>query len=186
MTRLGGGHGWGGRPLTVPEQRPRGPRLPPRSQDAEVPAATPTWRRERLRLAPQVESVPIARHFLRLQLEEWGLQAASETVELAASELVTNAVLHARTTFDLTVQALEHAGAATPAAVTVSVKDGGGPFPGRVRSFVESGPQMPDWESDGGRGFALVAAVSDDWGLVLDGAGTTAWFRVHLPSSAGT
>ena len=128
-------------------------------------------RQHDLTLPAQPESVPAARHFLRMMLLEWGLHEATETVELAASELLTNAVMHARTPFEVTVVAEDD--------VTVSVRDTGGPFPTHLLS--EGGVDVPGWDSEGGRGLLIVAAVADDWGMISEGSSTTVWFQVRLP-----
>jgi anti-sigma regulatory factor (Ser/Thr protein kinase) len=107
-------------------------------------------------------------------LQEWGLQAASDTVELAASEILTNAVLHARTSFQVTVVAGDD--------VTVSVRDTGRSFPTHLPS-TGGGVEPPDFDSEGGRGLMIVAAVTDDWGIARNGSSTTVWFQVRLPQA---
>src|SRR5688572_21725379 len=52
------------------------------------------------------ESVSAARRFVTSVLAGWGLTELTDTAALATSELVGNAVLHARTPFTLTVQYL--------------------------------------------------------------------------------
>ena len=137
-------------------------------------ATTSRVRRQDLTLPPQVESVPAARHFLKLQLREWGLQAASDTVEIAASELLTNAVVHARTSFDVTIILDDN--------LTVSVRDTGGCFPRELRTGTEE-LELPPWDREGGRGLALVAAITDGWGLTANDSSTTVWFHVRLPQT---
>jgi anti-sigma regulatory factor (Ser/Thr protein kinase) len=81
---------------------------------------------------------------------------------LIASELATNAVLHAGTPFTVTV---EYAGV----DVTIRVRDGSSQAP-VVRSPVRL--------ADGGRGLVLVDALSDSWGVSeeTDG-GKSVWAR---------
>lgn len=129
-------------------------------------------RRADVTLPAQPESVPAGRHFLNLHLREWGLDAATDAAGLAASELLTNAVLHARTPVRMTVVAEDH--------LVVSVHDSGDDWSAGRRRAVVSAMALPDEYSEGGRGLTLVAALSDDWGIDADGTGTTVWFQVAL------
>jgi anti-sigma regulatory factor (Ser/Thr protein kinase) len=172
--------------MTVGDHRPRVPaqdRRTPVDLDVDLDAHRPLGapaapgrsavRRQHVTLPPQPESVPAGRHFLRLMLLEWGLREATETVELAASELLTNAVVHARTSFDVTIVAQDD--------LTVSVRDTGGSFPTHLEEW-GTGVHAPDGDSEGGRGLLIVAAVADEWGTTSDGSATTVWFQVPLPS----
>ena len=68
------------------------------------------------------ESVPIARRRVRAALGFRGLGDFAEDAEIITSELVANAVQHARQDGTRTIRViLTHAG--TPAAVTVAVSD---------------------------------------------------------------
>ena len=104
------------------------------------------------------------------ELAEWGV--ASDTVLLVVSELVTNAVLHARSEFELTVSG-------TDRVVRVEVSD--------------HNPELPVWpelpvsttgapdEACGGRGLALVRSLAKDWGVEAHpGDGKTVWCEVLL------
>jgi anti-sigma regulatory factor (Ser/Thr protein kinase) len=105
-------------------------------------------------------------------LHEWGLHAVSPTVELAASELLTNAVMHARTSFEVSVVAQDD--------LEVSVRDTGAssfPDPASTGTAVDG----PGRDSEGGRGLLIVAAITDAWGITRHSNGTTAWFRLRLP-----
>jgi anti-sigma regulatory factor (Ser/Thr protein kinase) len=104
-------------------------------------------------------SVQDARYFTELQLSEYG--CAGETVETAAllvSELATNAVRHARTSFDVAVEKSEE-------TVEVAVIDTG---PGQPV------PRKPD--ASGGRGLSIVDALAQAWGVEQQGAGKCVFF----------
>jgi len=85
-----------------------------------------------------------------------------DAAELACTELVTNAVLHAHTTIDVTVEVGD--------VVRVEVRDRNPSLPTR-RHY--------DPHATTGRGLALVAALTDDHGVTDAGtAGKTMWFTV--------
>lgn len=85
-----------------------------------------------------------------------------DTVALLTSELVTNAVLHACSPIEVTVEI-------RPGAVHVQVSDD---LPGLH--------QEPDGSRHGGRGLVLVAAMASDWGISARGeaVGKSVWFEV--------
>lgn len=109
-----------------------------------------------------------ARRWLCAELAAAGLRGeVVEEAALVASELVTNAVRHARPPsaegFRLTCEV--HGG-----AVLVSVTDGGGPtVPAAVRF---------DDAATGGRGLAIVDRLAGRWGVARTGAGSTVWAEV--------
>ena len=115
-----------------------------------------------------------ARRFLRRALADWEVddEEVVETAQLLLSELVTNVVMHARTSSELTV----HLDADV---LTVVVRDLGG--------STRSGEPAPVTVSDDedplkvfGRGLMLVEALADRWGSEQDATGTTAWFAIEL------
>lgn len=128
-------------------------------------------RHEQIDLPPQVESVTAGRHFLCHVVEEWGLGELLDAVSLAASEIITNAVVHARTSFNVSVH--------VDVALVVAVADSGPALP---LSGGTAG--LPELDSESGRGLALVAAVSDGWGVREQEASKTVWFRLLLPHVA--
>ncbi|MGZ4446951.1 MAG: ATP-binding protein [Nocardioides sp.] len=113
-----------------------------------------------------------ARRFLRETLAAWEVGGdAVETAQLCLSELVTNVVMHARTTSELTLH-LEHA------ALTVVVRDLGGSSGAEVPASVPAADEDPLRVY--GRGLMLVDALADRWGSERDDTGTTAWFVLEL------
>jgi anti-sigma regulatory factor (Ser/Thr protein kinase) len=110
-------------------------------------------------------SVSAARRYVREVLREVGAADLEESAELGVSELVTNAVLHARSAF------------------TVAVREVGG---GRIRIEVSDTSPLPlqprpsALSATTGRGLQLVADLSVDWGVeepVTGGPGKTVWFE---------
>lgn len=119
--------------------------------------ATPSY----VDLDPVPASVALARRFVNETLD--GLdEDAREVALLLASELVTNAILHARTEVQLGV--LHDAG-----HVLVCVADRRDDTPDLVAQDKSS--QRP-----GGRGLALVQELSTRWGTARYTGGKTVWF----------
>jgi anti-sigma regulatory factor (Ser/Thr protein kinase) len=89
-----------------------------------------------------------------------------ETITLMVSELATNCVRHARTSYTVTVR--RNAG-----EVHVEVTDGGAGH-ARVRH--------PEPHDTHGRGLHIVSALATSWGVDEDSTrrGKTAWFRYAL------
>ena len=121
---------------------------------------------EPLVLESAASAAAAARRYVRGALRDLDAEDLEESAELAVSELVTNAVLHAHTAFTVAVRS-------TPAGrVRVEVSDSS-PVPLEVRRFGTSATT--------GRGLQLVAAVCADWGIdPLPGGpqpGKTVWFE---------
>lgn len=93
-------------------------------------------------------------------LGSWGLDPATAPVQLLVSELVTNAVLHART--GCTVRLIYD-----DSHLRVEVGDGNPAAPSRRRYSEQSGT---------GRGLALVEALAQDWGVDSVPDGKVVWF----------
>lgn len=86
-----------------------------------------------------------------------------DTVLLLVSELVTNAVRHAATEFDLTISV-------DGTQVTVAVIDHDSTHPPRMRD--------PLPEDTSGRGLRIVQELASSWGSEpLDGDAKRVWFR---------
>jgi hypothetical protein len=66
--------------------------------------ARPPRVRERLALGPVPAAARASREFVREVCGRWGIGALAEPAALVASELVTNAVVHARTAMELRVE----------------------------------------------------------------------------------
>nr|WP_246416161.1 ATP-binding protein [Nocardioides luti] len=118
-----------------------------------------------------------ARRFVRQQLDAWEVEGdVVDTAQLCVSELVTNAVMHAGTSSELSID-LE------AGVLTVVVRDLGGPSgdPGSYAPVVDD-----DDLRVFGRGLTLVDAMADRWGSVRDASGTTAWFVLSVADVASS
>ena len=105
-----------------------------------------------------------ARHFVTRALRRWGLEPLIADAELLASELVTNAVLHAHT--DVTV--------------TVAVADGTAEVGVTDRSVDLPEQRDVGWQAEGGRGLRLVDGVAREWGVTHLSHGKQVWFRLDV------
>ena len=114
------------------------------------------------RFAPTPEGARAARHFVEAALGDVDPEVC-HTVVLLTSELATNAVLHARTDFEVTVARRED-------ALRIAVTDGNTRLPQ---------PGMAPADATTGRGLALVDAMASAWGADRHGRGKTVWFEVR-------
>jgi anti-sigma regulatory factor (Ser/Thr protein kinase) len=102
-------------------------------------------------------------------LGSWTIEDDGATT-LLVSELVTNAVAHARTTSVLTL-------AVADGMIEVGVTENG-PSPQTIpaqRDIVVAG--VPRALHESGRGLMIVEALSQDWGVSANGIGKQVWFR---------
>jgi anti-sigma regulatory factor (Ser/Thr protein kinase) len=123
-----------------------------------------------LAISPVPEQVGEVRHALEDLLRGWGVHAEAVQVGvLIASELTANAVVHARESRMVVVEAR-----LLPGALRLSVRDGAGGVP---RAVVSSD------DEEGGRGLRLIDALADDWGFTRHRDGSkTVWATVPLGS----
>lgn len=110
-------------------------------------------------LAASTASVGAARGFLTDTLTKWSVTELEWAAAQVVSELATNAVIHAGTTFTL-VLALQDD------ALRIEVRDGSRRQP-RQRHYGLSATT--------GRGLALVGALTQDWGVFPGQGGKTVW-----------
>ena len=85
-----------------------------------------------------------------------------EVTVLLANELVTNSVLHANTDIRVEVGKL-------PTGVRVQVSD---------HDNASVVPRRAIVHAEGSRGLALVAGISDDWGVEQWDGGKAVWFQI--------
>ena len=124
---------------------------------------------------PEPSAVATARCFVRDTLVSWGLPGRDDLVTdavLLASELVTNAIVHAGTAVELTCRL-------NGATVEISVLDR---HPARV---IPDPPPAADVARPSGRGLLLPAALSSSWGVTYDSAAKVIWFRLGPDLPAG-
>jgi hypothetical protein len=89
-----------------------------------------------------------ARSFVRVTLEQWGLGHLEDPLTLLTSELATNVVLHARTSYEVHLER-------RPDAVRLTVLDDSPVGPTHRRTPLRAAT---------GRGIALLDTLSRDWG----------------------
>ncbi|MGW4298353.1 ATP-binding protein [Streptomyces sp. NPDC004376] len=112
-------------------------------------------------LPRQPESAAVARRLVRAACTAWGLRGTAENAVLVVSELVSNAVRHARRESIRVV--VERT---APRTVRVAVAD-----------LSRTLPELctPKEDEEGGRGLALVAALAADWGTDERHWGKVVW-----------
>lgn len=121
-------------------------------------------------LPPVPSSVRAARRFLAVLLGDVGHREWLEAAELAVSEIVTNAVLHAHTAVTLSARVDEE-------ALRVEVRDGNPSVPTQRRY---------DEQATTGRGMSLVAAITQSHGTTsLGEEGKIVWFSIGPDDGAG-
>ncbi len=115
-------------------------------------------------LPPEPTSATRARVLARERLGASCTQQTLDIVALLVTELVTNAILHARTPLLLTLERR----------------------PGHVRICVEDQsseqPRLQRYEADAitGRGLALVEQLSSSWGVDGTASGKVVWCEVPI------
>jgi hypothetical protein len=122
--------------------------------------------RRSVALGPDRQAPARSRQFALDTCTEWGLPKYGNVAELLASELVTNAVVHARTPMEVTMHRFD-------TSIGLSVRDGD-PRP------------MHRPEPDGnlaaehGRGLLMLDAMADAWGCNPTVDGKVVWARINL------
>ena len=115
-----------------------------------------------LSLPAEPMSASRARTFLRELLASWHAEEFEEPAALLTSELVTNAVLHARSAVEVTVRLAD-------GQLWVGVSDAAAGLP--VRKHY--GP-----EAATGRGLLLVERIASAWGSQSSTTGKVVWFEL--------
>jgi len=128
--------------------------------------ATPPLWSHTTALTADPPSASLARDFVRGHLLRHGLPSMVDTLRLAASELATNAMVHAQTPFTVHLSRTDH-------RVLLVVEDDSAKAPVPVAS------QALD---DGGRGLAILAAISQGWGVTAaEGGAKSVWASFDVP-----
>lgn len=112
-----------------------------------------------------------ARADVRRQLEDWGLAERGEVAdvaELLVGELATNALVHARSRFRLTLFAAH-------GVLRCEVTD----TEPRVPRVLDAGT------GENGRGMFLVDVLAQRWGCHREGPGKTVWFELGTCGADG-
>ena len=121
-----------------------------------------------LDLPPEPRSATRARQLTREQLAALCPEEAIEVAALLVTELVSNAVLHARTDIVLMVDV-------APGRVILRVRDGSKATPVQHGYGVEAAT---------GRGIALVEQLASAWGVDRSEEGKEVWCRIDFPVAA--
>ena len=115
-----------------------------------------------LTLPPDTDSPRRARRFLQDALDARAPEGVLDVATLLLSEVVTNAVLHARTEVRVAVSWVAD-------RLRVEVADAS-PLAPTPRNFSE--------DAGTGRGMLLVAELADDWGTQPAEPGKVVWFEL--------
>ena len=125
---------------------------------------TPTVRAHANLRLPHSDRAPrLARAFVAENLQGWQLDDMVETASLVVSEVVTNAVIHARSDAELLLER-------TPTALRISVIDHGEGLSQREKTG----------GGDGGRGLVIVEALSSRWGTEPTDGGNCVWAELAI------
>ncbi len=130
--------------------------LSPSTWESEI-----TQRSVTRRFAHDPKEIARARQMVRSQLEAWGLEDQPPALELAVSELATNAVVHGEGLIDVCI-------AISEGSVRLEVGDEG---------TLGERPALRHDSTEGGWGLRLVEDLSDDWGSGRDGRRTHVWME---------
>ena len=114
---------------------------------------------------PVASSAGAARRFLRHELEELEVgEPPREATVLLTNELISNAVLHARTDMELRVRTWDD-------VLRVEVHDG------NTRRPI---PSLTPSDATSGRGLHLVESLADRWGVDGTPDGKVVWFELPI------
>src|SRR5579875_999486 len=127
---------------------------------------------------PEPEAAAAARKFVRDTLRSWDLPGLSadaarlvDDAVLLTSELVTNALVHAGTPFEVTCGL-----AGGELEVAISDK-----HPTRTLRDIPMAESLP---AERGRGLLLPSALASCWGVTYGKTAKAVWFRMSLPDDA--
>src|SRR3954453_20369146 len=120
-----------------------------------------------LTLPASTQSVPVARRFVTDALTDLGAAGACDDAVALVCELATNVVIHARTSYTITVSR-------DGDAVRVGVHALSAVIP-RRRSY--------GLDATTGRGLRLVGSMSLEWAIEVESGGKVVWFE--MPCEGG-
>jgi anti-sigma regulatory factor (Ser/Thr protein kinase) len=118
-----------------------------------------------------LQGVKTTRSFVADRLCSWGLAEISDDLQLVASEVVTNALIHAGSDVDVRLRAFtDHV------RLEVRDSDSNPPVPSPF-SLSEEGSS----QAEHGRGLFLVEALATAWNSSPNGRGKTVWLELAVP-----
>lgn len=120
-------------------------------------------------LPPRAASAGVARELVTWQLRDWKVEALCEDAALVITELVTNAVRHARCDLELRMVHMD-------GGIRLEVSDCS------PRWLV---PRRAGPNDETGRGLQLVDALSDRYGVEPDGDGKRVWVEMNDRAAVG-
>jgi anti-sigma regulatory factor (Ser/Thr protein kinase) len=127
-------------------------------------------RRMERALAADRGQVRVVRQIIRSFLEGWKLSFLSAEAELLATELASNAIVHAGgDSFSFAIEVVGD-------ELLIEVRDQSC----RPPALLDSDP-----DAEGGRGVLLVAAVAKEWGTHVTGTGKTTWCSLAAAGADG-
>jgi hypothetical protein len=129
--------------------------------------ATPAPRMEAVISPTDPDALRNARIALREALHSWSLEALSDTAELLACELATNALVHTDGSATLTARPVLHSGR----GLRLAVSDTSTASPRR-----RAAPER----ATSGRGIMLIEELATAWGVEPRGNGKTVWCELSL------
>jgi anti-sigma regulatory factor (Ser/Thr protein kinase) len=112
------------------------------------------------------QGVRRTRQFLGTCLAGWHLDQISDSAKVAASEVVTNALVHGDSDVDVALRRY-------PDHLRVEVHDSDT----HPAMLVDLGPDED--KAEGGRGLVIVSALASSWGNSPSGRGKTVWFEIE-------
>ncbi|MGI5202206.1 SpoIIE family protein phosphatase [Spirillospora sp. CA-108201] len=113
-------------------------------------------------------AVADARRFVRKVLADWGMDEMADDAVLATSELATNAIAYAGTSFEVSCRLAGR-------DVEIEVRD----------RHPTRGIEMPGVTASSGRGLPSIARLADSWGVSYDRRTKGVWFRLPRPGATG-
>ncbi|WP_149264523.1 SpoIIE family protein phosphatase [Actinomadura sp. K4S16] len=112
-------------------------------------------------------AVADARRFVRKVLADWGMDEVADDAVLATSELATNAIAYAGTSFEVSCRLVGR-------DVEIEVRD----------RHPTRGIEMPGVTASSGRGLPSIARLAASWGVSYDRRTKGVWFRLTRPGAA--
>ncbi len=119
---------------------------------------------------PSESSVGEARWFVRSTLDSWDASELKDTVVLAVSELVTNAIVHAGTAVRVVLTVAD-------GDLRIEVQDS---HPERGLPMRSPSPRPDD---EGGRGLLITSTLAPTWGVVYTRTAKTVWCSFTLDTT---
>ncbi|MDG6103816.1 ATP-binding protein [Dactylosporangium aurantiacum] len=140
------------------------PTFETREQALAAHARWPAPTRAQIDLAPDRDATALARDLVDRCCERWGVRHVADDAALVVTELVANAVQHARTGSTVVVTLRER-------YLHVAVRDRSSRRPRRITA---------DNELESGRGLLIVDGVATSWGVIDTVGGKVVWATLRL------